>query len=417
MNYYKRSCGLIFFLIACYVNTRAQELTIGDTLPDCSFSSVLRYPSPSVRLSDFRGKLLILALWRTTCGHSISVFSHLDSIQQEFGEKVVVLGISSDQREVIEHYFRTNIVAKQTRLPTVSDDTVLSGKRFSFVYIPHMVVVDGAGVIRAITYPESITSVSVQAWLAGGVAKVPLKKQLSNFGFDVPVYEEGNGRNINQIVYSSVISRYLPGVLHIEELASSDTRYFYKAYNKTIPELYAQALDFPPDARRFVLEVKDSSRFIKKATDDEEQWNGTHRWVYNLILPKEYPNPNQFALEDLNRFFGVRATVEKRKMKCLLLVRKGKEERWRTKGDKGALNKNGNVIYIQNIPIHDVVNMWDDLSPLPIFNNTGLANEKADMVISSTPADLNAFRKQIQPYDLDLIPSEREIDVMVIKEP
>ena len=393
-----------------------QELTIGDTLPDCRFSSVLRYSSPTVRLSDFKGKLLILALWRTTCGHSISVFSHLDSIQQEFGEKVVVLGISSDQREVIDHYFHTNIVAKQTRLPTVTDDTILSGKRFSFVYIPHMVVVDGAGVIRAITYPESITPISVQTWLAGGVAKVPLKKELTHFGFDVPVYEEGDGRNINQILYSSVISRYLPGVLPIEELASSDARYFYKAYNKTIPELYAQALDFPPDARRFVLEVKDSSRFLKKATDDEEEWNSAHRWVYNLILPKEYPDPNRFALEDLNRFFGVRATVEKRKIKCLLLVRKGKEERWRTKGEKGALNKSGNVLYIQNIPLQDVVNLWDNLSPLPLLNNTGFANEKADMEITGTPADLEAFRKQIQLYGFDLLPSEREMEVMVIRE-
>jgi len=44
-----------------------KALSIGDTVPDITIANVYNYRSSTIRLSDLKGKLVILDFWSTWC--------------------------------------------------------------------------------------------------------------------------------------------------------------------------------------------------------------------------------------------------------------------------------------------------------------------------------------------------------------
>ena len=56
----------------------------GDRVPDFMFTEVYNYSRDTIRLSDFRGKLVILDFWGPACYSCIKTFPFVDSLQKKF---------------------------------------------------------------------------------------------------------------------------------------------------------------------------------------------------------------------------------------------------------------------------------------------------------------------------------------------
>ena len=68
---------------------QAGGITIGQQVPDVLIKTILNYnttdgPATSAKVSDFRGKLLIIDFWATWCTSCIYKFPELDQLQDEF---------------------------------------------------------------------------------------------------------------------------------------------------------------------------------------------------------------------------------------------------------------------------------------------------------------------------------------------
>lgn len=147
-------------------------IKIGQPVPDVSFSRVLHHPAGTARLSDFRGKLVLIDFWATWCGSCKLALPKLDAIQQEFGDKVQVLLVNSqstgDTEAKVEKYFDRWRRPDGSRYPIAAavNDTTLNAL-FPHQLIPHIVWIAPNGTLHDVTGADELTPEKVRAALKG----------------------------------------------------------------------------------------------------------------------------------------------------------------------------------------------------------------------------------------------------------
>ncbi|MEN8886059.1 MAG: TlpA disulfide reductase family protein, partial [Winogradskyella sp.] len=145
---------LILAVLLCCFSCKKEfaEAEIGKQAPEYTFTNILNSTSKTITLKDFKGKTVILEFWATWCGPCIPAMKKLDSLQREFKGDLEIITISSEGKERLERFIKTT----NTSLRIVSDTT--HSNSFKYKVIPHSVILDKDGVVRAITSPENITS-------------------------------------------------------------------------------------------------------------------------------------------------------------------------------------------------------------------------------------------------------------------
>ncbi|MEO6681466.1 MAG: TlpA disulfide reductase family protein [Ginsengibacter sp.] len=91
---------LISVLAMLCLHTNAQKtpalkpLSIGDAVPDIVFNNVINYKDSTIRLSDFKGKLVILDFWAPYCASCIKVFPKIDSLQEKYHDQIQFISVA-----------------------------------------------------------------------------------------------------------------------------------------------------------------------------------------------------------------------------------------------------------------------------------------------------------------------------------
>ncbi|MDX1922759.1 MAG: TlpA disulfide reductase family protein [Alphaproteobacteria bacterium] len=110
-------------------------------LPDVDFLDVTSRP---IKLSDFRGRLVLLTLWATWCPYCSIEMPMLSDMQEEFGrDKFMVLPISVDKEgpRVVKKYLEE----KSINLPTYSDPKMRLGISLRASGVPYAILIDQQG--------------------------------------------------------------------------------------------------------------------------------------------------------------------------------------------------------------------------------------------------------------------------------
>jgi thiol-disulfide isomerase/thioredoxin len=119
MNYKFLFClsltGACFFSHS-WAQQSINSLHIGDQCPEVELSMV-NYATPVARLSDFRGKAVILDFWATWCAPCVGSFPKMDSIQKAFPDKLVILPVTYEEKTAVG-YFSVNSSMSKTFNPS-----------------------------------------------------------------------------------------------------------------------------------------------------------------------------------------------------------------------------------------------------------------------------------------------------------
>lgn len=124
-------------------NTKVST-SVGSLAPDIMFSEL---EGEQFRLSDFRGKVVMINLFASWCGPCILETPHLVEFFKENHEEVMVIGLNfGERREAIENYrdrFEVNY-------PLIFDLNGSIGEIYRGFGLPTSWFIDSEGVIRHI---------------------------------------------------------------------------------------------------------------------------------------------------------------------------------------------------------------------------------------------------------------------------
>jgi len=413
---------------------------VGKLMPSFSLNYITQYKSKTASLNDFKGKWLFLDFWFTGCRSCIKSFPKVNEYYKAYKDKLTWMMVGlNDQKynKGIEKLYE-NFRQKQNLEMPAAFDSVLADK-WGIGSMPHIIIVDPSGIVRYITGGRDMSAEKINDLLAG--KKISLyPKDIDRPEFDAKAYETKDDTVSDNLLYSSILTKWNGerqyGGVEIDRWVNWPRRELIKGYNFAMVPLFflydhayiGQSSFQPGDSmynkywRHPVLEIKDSSCFRYDFTN--EVGKGTYN--YNLKIPvsqvsKEYIM--QTMQSELKNIFGYDASLETRKIPAWKLIAKpGTTDKLKSKeGVKYATPPHliSAGFTLKNYPATDLIlfiQSFIDNDEIAFFDETGLKGN-IDIVVDADMTNIEEIRKALQKNGLDLVKGEKEMKVIVIREP
>ena len=421
-----------FFIIISVINSRAQELKIGDKFPDLKLSDVFNYKSNELRFSDFKNKLIILDFWGTGCVSCLKSFPKLDSLQKQFNDQIQIILVNKESKQFTKNFFETRKQIKLPSLPFVTSDTMLRAL-FPNEIIPFYIWIDKSGVIKYFSSNLYVSGDNIKKVLEKKIIDVSRSEKKEKIE---TVFDDQWKDNVK--FYSYIF----PCQKNLELISGKKTDSIVRiSYNcMPIVKLYQMAFNGQEGSDLFlrpgrtILEIIDSSKYVvpRKNTDQYYHWYENHAYSYQLQIPASKKNKLfQIILDDFNRYFDLKPAIETRIVKCFTLIRTSQEDKLKTKGGKPGSNFSrsyertvqfDSVRYMLNKPFRlfaaALTNMGEHTFLQPFVDKTGYEGN-IDIEINGRildKFDLKELRTELNKYDIDLVETECEIKVLVLRQ-
>ncbi|WP_344979903.1 TlpA disulfide reductase family protein [Compostibacter hankyongensis] len=416
--------------IACPLCISAQSfpvrpLTVGDTVPDIAINNIINYKSPSLSTSSLRGKLLILDFMSTGCGGCIRVLPRFDSLTNQFRDTLQIILITPDNPDRINTFLRRNKYAKDLSLPIAANDTLLS-RYFPHEFIPHEVWINAQGIVSGITHTQYVTERNIRKLLKGRKVNWVVKREMPLYNYTQPILVL-NHANIStwstpDIQYHTTLTGYLDGVsLETSELTDSDQhRIIISWINLPIISLYLKALDrsmaFPKS--RMFLKVKSLDRFFYNSSAGyRDVWKKNNCYCYEAVLPDTLSRDQRLRKmkTDLDFYFGLQGSIEKRNTPCLVLKQADDVQKFHLRTEKEVSQiPHGYQLYISISAL--INNLNQTYYNLPVLDETGFNDRRYLPLKEMENLSPDALRKTLTRHGLLLERKNRIIEMFVLTE-
>lgn len=402
------------------LGSTVSALKVGDAVPDLEIGNIINYKTKTARISDFKGKLLILDFWTTWCSSCISSLSKLDTLQQQFRNQLVVLPVAYQKAEIIKPI----LLKKAAGLPSVTQDSIL-GKLFPHNSVPHQVwIMDG--VVHSITGAYSATTANIAAVL--GKQNVDLISKVDRVDFDPrrPLMYNGNGGAIKKFQYQSLITGYNEGLGAHAVFSSSLVQFTNTSAENLFQHALGNRYPWVRYRNRILIDVHDSlknkiSLPIGLNGENLQRWFINNGFCYSLHLPGAgRPKLQEMMYADLKRFFsatmGLSVSVGKVRVKCLVLKRRRRFD-LESEGGASVYKIEGGTIRIVNHPFQAfssaLTYQLAKRSLPPLLDETGYTG-KIDLELG-VQDNQPALQKELRKIGLDLQEEVREIEMLLFQ--
>ncbi|MGX5689454.1 redoxin domain-containing protein [Arcticibacter tournemirensis] len=400
-------------IISSYAQPHRKTLEIGDTVPDITIGNLRNYQSESARISDFRGKLVLIDFWATWCTSCIANFPKIDSLQKQFVEKLQVLMVTREgQGKVLpflDRYKKNHGTSPEH--PIAHSDTLLH-RLFPHRLIPHYVWITPEGKVAAITGPESLNARTVRTLLAGAPAPLFVKKDLDpEKPLFLPPLPEGA-----RLYQSLLLKGHYNGLGSGNRHYSNDSCRGIAVTNSTALWLYqtaALAL-FEKQGELFT-----GRRMVLNCSPEVSSGAPHNQYTYQLLLPaRKGEELYSSMLSDLNRYLPYQGVIEERQVNCLVLRLRGDTAKLASKGGE-PLDRLLDKAHprLRNLPLRHLIVRLNQLNrlELPVLDETGFSG-KVDLELNTSFDDLAGLQRALKPYGLELVKAVRSIPMLVISD-
>ena len=331
---------LLLIIIISFFSCAKKEtvVEIGKKIPDYSFNEILNQDEKPFSLNN-QNKPIIIEFWATWCSPCIPAMKKLEDFQKKYGNDIEIITVSTDSKKNLNRYIENT----KTTLRVAFDTTHL--KMFNYKYIPHTVLIDKNGVVKAITTPERITDQIIDDIIKNKTIKIEeneivvsnlsLNKEIKNndyqykltsenkkMGFKNEIKRNGNGQPISLDFRNVSIYRLMTDIYELSsaarihnggELPSNKYCFnleqkenFEKNILQNAKEILNKQLDIRADLVEiemdsvYILEVIDKNKLPINSTEEKytyefrgPYYSGKNLTSYNLIeyLENEVQQP------------------------------------------------------------------------------------------------------------------------------
>jgi thiol-disulfide isomerase/thioredoxin len=422
---------LCLFGSAYTQSSSSNGLAIGSLVPDVVLRNVMNHPSGNVKLSDYKGQLLILDFWATWCSPCIASLPKSDSLNKAFTGKATILPITYQRKEEVLKLFAKVSHLKDIAIPIATEEKELH-KLFPHSEIPHYIWINPQGKVIAITGYKEVDRTNIEKMLASSKAVLKSKNDqvILSYNREVPLMYNKVNIAPEDIQYQSLLVKYKDGFAsRVDVLANpNNTIARLTATNIALLNLYAYAFSSIKEkiaASRILLEVNDTTKLVYPNVDNvgEEAmraWQKNNTYCYELIVP--YALSTEFFIimrQELSRIFPQYiAAMEKRQTKVLALVRTSNADKIKSRRESAVNDLGMAEMILANSNLNMAISHWNytlQLLKVPVIDQTGYTG-KVDLILKCSQSNVESIRKALQPYDLDLVYKTIPVDMLVIKD-
>lgn len=370
---------------------------IGNQAPAYTFTNILNSNSSTITLKDLKGKTVILEFWATWCGPCIPAMRKLDSLQKEFKDDLEIITISGEGKERLERFIKTT----NTSLRVVSDTT--HSNSFKYKVIPHSVILDKNGIVRAITSPENITSSVIKTLITANSIDLPIK---DDFYID-PNLKVETLATIDNSDYRLMLKGYdQEKRSSTKPLTSIDgNRNGIEINNLTIPSIY-QALYNVASPLRII--------YADGLSDSDFPFENDHRFSFTIEVSEAFEDKwSETATSFLNNHFntnGRMTTVNK----DVYVLTKTSDVIKPSEAEKTEFMFMGPILNTKKIKMNRLVSYLENFTDLPVEDQTNL-NDAYDISLNWQEEDPKTIHTELAKYGLKLGRSETPLPIKVLE--
>lgn len=403
------------------------KLKVGDVVPDIDFNMVLDSPYRNLKLSDFRGKIVILDYWNKWCGSCLEAFPKLQILQQKYKDQVVIIPISFLHKQQVVKDFLSNRkkLGLEIKLPFVVFENT-QNKLFELlptVGYPHCIWINKEGKVLSQSSTEYINDDNIQRSLKGEKLEMPERDFQMDFNNSKPLLTGGNGGTDTAFVYRSLFTKFNNRINYTINKEFDSNRKRVYALNQTALELIKYSLykgvSKDPFNQHIVFDQINTNDYVFNGDKDEKyKWEQQNQHCYELILPPEFTNDEVFNImhEDLDRFFKIKSFCEMRSVNCLVLRRIDSIDHIKSRTGNFDLSYSANKtnISMKGIAIPTLISFITmENSPI-IIDDTKYTNLIDIKINISKPFDLEVLNVQLIKSGFKLFNEKRQINMIVI---
>lgn len=403
-----------------------QPLKIGDKIPDALWEmplEVVNHSSKTIKLGDYKDKLIILDFWATWCSACLLNFPKMEELERRFVNEIKIIAVTNQNMTVLEKFYSSPIGKRYHKVSSVIGDKLLH-ELFPHQGVPYIVWIKDGKLLNS-TDAEQVTEKSISEILDNKESSLQTVIQLER---DRPLmlseaFDREQGLNIQN--YSLLARGRIRSIgfgtwFHRTEDGKVYGRQFTNLslmeIIRTITAEIFEQREEPFNEKKIVMEVANPTllNYIINKDGKREDYN---RYSYEYIVPiaksdSLYP----MMLNNLNQFIDYSASVEKRKMKCFVLKRTSQNDKLASKGGELQYLLTTRQTALQNISVYKLISGLSSLPYMtfPIVDETNY-KKNIDMKMGEIN-DMSTLRKELFKKDLELLEAERELDVLIIRD-
>jgi|GEM_PF-1560367 len=434
----------------CFAQKQVIEpAKLKEQVPDVSFTVTEAGVKTVRKLSNYKGKIVLLDFWGVNCLDCIAAMPKMLDFQQRYKDNLQIIIVTRNTEEQISKLWKKlgllpdgmKWINAGKQLPFITNDSVLQ-RIFPYKGLPTHVWIGKESEYVSMAYSTSTTEGNIQKLVKGHpvnwdqISGVELNadtlldnpflwlndqnyqnRSIPYFSFIGPRIEFGEGGyGPVKVIYDSATAK-ARGV---------------SCMNKTIIELYKEAyrdkLPFKPfiPNNRIVLEANDQSKYFAPRYDSNYySWASRNLFCYALKCPvKLVDSIYPFMRKDLDRFFNLTSKIEKRNIKCWVFKQINTEVNFVSKNGKARYEREKGRLLIRNSSIKNLTYAIEDLvrekyPDMPVIDVTDYTgNIDIDLPWSDDLKTLSIidFRKEMQKFGLDIVEEYFPIEMLVISE-